>query len=181
MSIYSFLLKDKNKVTITDEKIFKKIIINEEYDFLISYGYRFLINSQIINFFNGNAINLHISYLPWNKGADPNLWSFLENTPKGVTIHQLNDELDTGDIICQKKISFNNNHTLESSYESLQNEMVKLFMNNWEGIKSNKIIAKKQVGRGSFHKLIDKNIFQNFLSDGWKTKIKNIKGKALND
>jgi methionyl-tRNA formyltransferase len=181
MSIHSFLVKDKNNVTIIDKKIFKKTIINKKYDFLISYGYRYLIDSELINFFNGNAINLHISYLPWNKGSDPNLWSFLEDTPKGVTIHKLDDELDTGDIICQKKIFFNDNHTLKSSYEILQNEMVKIFINNWEGIKFNKILTKKQVGRGSFHKQIDKNIYQNFLLEGWETKIKNIKGKALND
>ncbi len=28
-----------------------------------------------------SIINLHISYLPWNKGAYPNVWSFIDETP----------------------------------------------------------------------------------------------------
>ena len=27
-------------------------------------------------------INMHISYLPWNRGFSPNIWSFIDNTPK---------------------------------------------------------------------------------------------------
>ena len=51
-------------------------------------------------------INLHISYLPYNKGAHPNFWSFADNTPSGVTIHEVNENLDSGNIIFQKKIEF---------------------------------------------------------------------------
>ena len=54
---------------------------------------------------NYRAINLHISYLPWNRGADPNLWSAV-GMPKGVTIHYINDGFDTGDILFQKAILF---------------------------------------------------------------------------
>ncbi|MCL0081308.1 hypothetical protein M1N64_03665 [Peptococcaceae bacterium] len=47
--------------------------------------------------FQGRAINLHISFLPWNRGADPNFWSFIENAPVGVSIHYLDEGIDTGD------------------------------------------------------------------------------------
>jgi len=42
-------------------------------DFIISYGYRHLLPQEVIDEFPGRAINLHISMLPWNRGADPNL------------------------------------------------------------------------------------------------------------
>ncbi|MBQ3033656.1 MAG: hypothetical protein IJD28_04690 [Deferribacterales bacterium] len=58
-------------------------------DFIISFGYHYMVHKDIVKKFENKIINMHISYLPWNRGADPNLWSILENTPKGVTIHRL--------------------------------------------------------------------------------------------
>jgi len=39
--------------------------------------------------------------------ADPNVWSFIEKTPKGVSIHYLDAGIDTGDIIAQKLVETN--------------------------------------------------------------------------
>lgn len=50
-------------------------------------------------------MNLHISYLPWNKGADPNFWSCIDGTPAGVTLHHIDAGVDTGDIIAQALMS----------------------------------------------------------------------------
>ena len=47
-------------------------------------------------------INLHISYLPYNRGSYPNYWSFKENTPNGVSIHHIDDGIDTGPVLVQK-------------------------------------------------------------------------------
>ena len=115
LALLGFLSDDGNSITIQEEKLNRKHIAKCEYDFLISFGYRYIISKEILSYFQEKAINLHISYLPWNKGADPNLWSILENTPKGVTIHQLDYGLDTGRILYQKKISFDDNETLKSS------------------------------------------------------------------
>ena len=38
---------------------------------------------------------MHISYLPFNRGAHPNYWSFKDNSPKGVTIHFIDNGIDT--------------------------------------------------------------------------------------
>src|SRR4051812_27787613 len=64
-------------------------------DFLVSYGYRHIIGADILAQFPRRAVNLHISYLPWNRGSDPNLWSLLDGTPTGVTIHYLEAGIDT--------------------------------------------------------------------------------------
>ena len=49
-------------------------------------------------------VNLHKAYLPYNKGAHPNFWSFAENTPSGITIHVIDSGIDTGNIIYRKFI-----------------------------------------------------------------------------
>ena len=181
IALIDFLSNDGNSITRCEEKLNKEDIAKYGYDFLISFSYRYIISKEILNYFKDKAINLHISYLPWNKGADPNLWSILENTPQGVTIHQMDYKLDAGQILYQKEISFNEDDTLKSSYEKLQIELVELFIEKWENIKHNKVTPKKQKGIGSYHNSSNKNSYQELLTNGWDTKIKDLKGKALND
>ena len=88
----SFLTQTENKITVNDVK---------DVDHVISFGYKHIIKENIINACKNKIINLHISYLPYNKGANPNFWSFLDNTPKGVTIHYIDKGIDTGDILLQ--------------------------------------------------------------------------------
>ena len=140
----------------------------------------FYIKHIFLTHFKENALNLHISYLPWNRGSDPNLWSILENTPKGVTIHQLESGIDKGKILYQKEILFENNDTLKSSYNKLMDAIVSLFIANWKNIKSKKVIPIEQKGSGTYHKSSDKNSYLNLLTNGWDTELKEIEGKAIN-
>jgi len=152
-------------------------------EFAFSYRYRHIIRKAVIEYLNGNIINLHISFLPWNRGADPNLWSFLEDTPKGVSIHYIDEGIDTGDIIAQKELFFNNKlETLASTYKKLNIEIVELFKRYWEFIINDKIDRKKQIQTGSFHKISDKETFQFLITDkGWETPVGYLVGKALVD
>jgi methionyl-tRNA formyltransferase len=121
-------------------------------DWFISYNYRFIIGEEILKEFPNRFINLHISYLPWNRGAYPNLWSFIEETPKGVTIHLIDQGLDTGDILFQKEVFIEEEkHTLASSYNLLHKEIQTLFIQNWERIKTENLCPKPQQGKGTFH------------------------------
>ena len=134
----SNLLADKlisagHNIQIICDKISLDMVQN--YDFIISFSYRHIIKKDIIDKFINKIINLHISLLPYNRGADPNLWSYLENTPKGVTIHYIDGGLDTGDIIVQKEVQDNvETDTLKTSYDRLINEIVMLFNDNIEDI-----------------------------------------------
>ena len=87
------------ELIISDESINASFCKEQNFDFLISYGYKFILKNDILSLFKKAAINLHISYLPYNRGSDPNFWSFMENSPKGVSIHYMDAGLDTGDII----------------------------------------------------------------------------------
>lgn len=128
---------------------------------VISYNYRHIISPEAIKVVSGKIINMHISLLPWNRGASPNLWSIIDNTPKGVTIHVLDDGLDTGDILLQKELTFDEDkETLRSSYELLNYEIVKLLQDNWEYIWRGEWNPRKQLSGGSKHTVKD---LQEFL------------------
>lgn len=177
--ILDFLSNKGYFIAQTQDKIDGKVIAEYKFDFLISYGYRYIIKENILSLFGDNAINLHISYLPWNKGADPNFWSIIENTKKGVTIHILDNGLDTGDIIFQKEVEFNDQDTLATSYDKLKAEIENLFIKNWKNIVSKSYKKIKQLKGGSYHTSKEKNIYLPLLSDGWNTKINDLK-KIIN-
>lgn len=125
-------------------------------DLIISYNYSHIIKSEVIEQADGNIINMHISYLPWNRGSNPNFWSFIEDTPKGVTIHKVDAGLDTGDIIYQKRLEFDEaKETLESTYNVLQNEVVEMMKSNWKEIVAGNYSVSPQGGIGTCHTKAD--------------------------
>lgn len=121
-------------------------------DWIISYGYKFILKPEIIDSALNPILNLHISYLPFNKGAHPNYWSFINKTPKGVTIHKIEEGIDTGPIYVQKKVNYSKHDTLYSFYNQLKFEIEKLFIENFKKIINNEITPKPQKGKGSFHR-----------------------------
>lgn len=175
--IINYLKKDKNQIiNINTDINFEKI--DDNFDFLISYGYKYKIRKKILQKIKIISLNLHISYLPWNKGADPNFWSFAENTPRGVSIHEINEKIDDGPIIYRRKISFKKSDTLFSSYHTLLASIESLFCEKWKYLKKNNYKKKMIYEKGSFHSSKDIDNYINFLHKGWDTEVKNIIGIA---
>jgi len=143
-------------------------------DFTVSFGYRHILRKHMIDFLGNKIINLHISFLPWNKGADPNFWSFFDNTPKGVTIHHLTEKMDAGDILLQKEVQFKKNETLASSYNILMDEITALFCNNVQRILTGEIEPVKQREMGSYHNHQELADFFELLSSGWDTPVSEV-------
>lgn len=138
-------------VVLEEKKIFYENIKSQEYDLIISYCYRYLITQDLIDEMDGNIINLHISYLPWNRGADPNYWSYFDNTPKGVTIHYINEKLDMGDIIAQSLVDLSQAQTYAQAYIMLHEEIQILFKTAFQQYCFWRRIAYPQKGVGSYH------------------------------
>ena len=151
-------------------KVNFKMIKN--FDLIICYGYKFIINKEILSRYKKKIINLHISYLPYNRGAHPNFWSFADNTPSGVTIHQIDSGIDTGKIIFQKQIDFEliknkKKINFQMTYKILRNEVEKLFMEHIGKILKSNFKTYSQIGIGTYHN--KKDLPENIKS--WKQNI----------
>lgn len=178
ISLYEWLKNKEDNVYLCEDKITLDYIISHKIDYLVSFNYKYIIGADIIDYLKEKCINMHISYLPYNRGSNPNFWSFIENTPKGVTIHRLSATLDTGDILCQKEISFNEeNETLKTSYDRLINEIKVLFIDNWDDLKFNKCVPIKQnEEQATYHNI---KMFKECCKDeiDYNMTISNIKKK----
>lgn len=95
----------------------------------VCFGYIF--KQPYINFFPKGIVNLHTSFLPYNRGANPNVWSIIDPYPAGVTLHYVDKGIDTGDIISQQEILVHPSDTGKTLYEKLSQAAFQLFVETW--------------------------------------------------
>lgn len=120
----------------------------------VMFGY--ILREELLSIFPRGVINLHTSYLPYNRGAYPNVWSIVEGTPAGVTIHYMDSGVDTGDILARRKVPVDPVDTGQSLYYKLERAMLNLFKETWPKIKAGEIDRTPQSrGEGSYHSVRD--------------------------
>lgn len=142
---------------------------DEKPDFMVLFGHRRILKNPPCP-----AINIHISYLPWNRGASPNLWSWYDNTPKGVTIHEVTDKVDAGPILARHQVIFTvDGETLTTTYDRLQQTAAKLFRRFWPAIRDRKLIAHIENG-GSYHTVADSERLLKRLPLGYDTPVSEV-------
>ena len=170
--IIKILEKNQDNYLIYNEKLKISFLKKNKIEFIISYGYKYLITKDIIDIFKGKIINLHISFLPFNRGYYPNLWSHLEGSPSGVTIHLINEQIDGGEILLQKKVEIDpKKHSFRSSYLILRKEIEILLKSNWKFLKLGEIPGKISINKGSYKNKKDGDEILQLFDEGWDTKI----------
>ena len=80
---------------IFNKKINKNFIINNQINFIISYGYKHIISKEVINYISDSIINLHISYLPLIGDIIQIYGVSLNHHLSGVSIHRIDTGIDT--------------------------------------------------------------------------------------
>lgn len=141
---------------LEDSKTIAKIkILNP--DIIISAFWGYILKSELFTIPPLGTVNFHPGYLPYNRGVNPNVWPFIENTPAGVSLHYIDEGTDTGDIISRKKLKIKPTDTAATINDLTLEEIVKLFKKTWPLIKSgkNKRISQKKIGASTFHRIKD--------------------------
>ena len=166
--------RENDTIVVHDGEIDPAFLAANAIDMVVSYGYRRILKCDVVAARGGRIVNLHISLLPWNRGADPNFWSFFYSTPKGVTIHEIDEGVDTGALLAQREVRFAAGETLATSYEKLRRDVEALFDATWRDIKDGRCEARSQTGAGSYHRARDKEMFMPSLPNGWETPVADV-------
>jgi len=121
-------------------------------DIAVSVFFGYILQPEFLALFPDGIINLHPAYLPYNRGAYPNVWSIVDGTPAGVTLHYIDAGVDTGDLIAQQEIPIESVDTGETLYHKLERACVALFKETWPLIRSSQALRVPQRGgEGTFH------------------------------
>ena len=151
--LYQALCSRGEKIYRFENKLTLDLIKEINPEFVISFNYRYLISGEIIDYMKGRIINLHTSYLPFNKGSAPNFFSFYDDTPKGVTIHKMTAGLDAGPVLFQQQVEFDETtETFASSYQKLIQTITALCLQHWDELKNNTAVPICKNERGTYHR-----------------------------
>jgi len=121
-------------------------------DMVVSCGYRHIVPERILDIPEEGCLNLHPAYLPYNRGANPNVWSIVEGTPAGVTLHYMDPDLDTGDVVARRRIEADFSDTGKSLYNRLEDAQVSLFKDVWPDLESGDVSRTPQdQDAGTYH------------------------------
>jgi len=136
-------------------------------DIGLSVLFNYLLKPEFLSIFARGVVNLHPSYLPYNRGQYPNVWSIIEGTPSGSTMHYIEEGIDTGDIIARKEVQVEPVDTGETLYRKLEQTSLELFQETWPLLRRGKVPRTPQSGEGgTYHRTPDVDTVDKIDLDG---------------
>lgn len=125
-------------------------------DLGLSALFDYILKEEFLALFPLGCLNLHPALLPYNRGQYPNVWSIIEGTPSGVTLHYIDPGIDTGDVVAQKEVPFEPTDTGESLYRRLEQASIDLFREVWPMVIARKVQRTPQMREvGTYHQTRD--------------------------
>ena len=120
------VLNFKNK-NLTENNLIR-ILKKNNIEMICLAGFMKILSKNFIKKFKGKILNIHPSLLPKYKGLDTHK-RVLNNNEKysGCTVHFVNDRLDSGRIIMQKKVKISKKETEASLAKKILDQEHKLY------------------------------------------------------
>ena len=111
-------------IEIFDKKKFNKmqfethcqsVLLKHKIEMICLAGFMQILSKNFINKWQNRIINIHPSYLPDNKGLNAQKQAFYKKASfTGCTVHFVNEKIDSGKIIVQKKVKIMHKDDLQS-------------------------------------------------------------------
>ena len=152
---------------VTFEQADKVRKILESTDLGVSCLFGHVLQRDIVDLTQNRIINMHPSLLPFGRGSDPIPWAKIEGNPQGVTIHYMEEGLDSGAIVFQKPLETDLSMSAGEIYEIAMSELFKGIKQVFPRILAGDQLAKEQSGAPSYHS--SKDLIQLRVIDCFET------------
>lgn len=111
-----------------------------------------IIQGRLLEIPSSGWLNLHPSFLPFNRGRHPNFWCLATDTPCGASLHFVDRGIDTGPVIAREAIETTWEDTGASVYMRTRELVMQLFSQHIDAIVDGRLRGEPQdPGAGSFH------------------------------
>ena len=172
---------DEKKLNVRTPKNFdnlskeRDILEKLKADLAIVVAYGQMLPKSILNTCKKGFVNIHASLLPKWRGAAPIQRSILNlENETGISVMQINDKLDQGNVCSQFKININKNDNAEDLSTKLSNLASKKIVREIEEIFDNKkTFFKQDHSKATYAKKIKK--IEGKIN--WKDSAENILAK----
>ena len=116
-----------------------------EADTFVVAAFGQILSKEILDMPRFGCVNIHASLLPKYRGAAPIQWAVIDGEEEtGVTIQQMNEGVDTGDILSRTIIKLDKKETGASLFDRLAVCGAELIVKTLEDIEKGLIVPEKQ-------------------------------------
>ena len=123
-----------------------------EADIFVVAAFGQILSKEILTMPKYGCINIHASLLPKYRGASPIQWAVLNGEEvSGVTIMQMDEGIDTGDILMQETVTLDVKETGESLFDKLAVCGADLIVKALDAIEAGEVTPIKQDEAASTH------------------------------
>lgn len=133
-----------------------------------------ILKHDVLEAVEGRAYNSHPSILPLHRGWQPVFFSIWYQTTVGVSIHQVDAGLDTGQLVYQSEFEISDRDRLDTVHFRCRLEILKGWVEVWSRIRDGNLQPWAQTGAGSYH---SRSKFESLfpkLPLGWKTPVRTV-------
>ncbi len=131
-----------------------------EADIYVVAAFGQILSKEILDIPKYGCINVHASLLPEYRGAAPIQWAIADGKKTtGVTIQQMNEGIDTGDIITSREVTIADDETGGSLFDRLMEESRTLIIETLDLIAEGKAKHTAQdESRATYAKILKKEM-----------------------
>lgn len=115
----------------TQELLLETSASGVSFDLGLLIWWPFIITKDTLNIPKHGFVNTHPSLLPFNRGRNPNFWALVDQNPFGVSLHRVEQGIDSGALLAQKTVPHSWEDTGGTLYGRALIEMVNLFTESY--------------------------------------------------
>lgn len=123
--------------------------IVSQYDLLISIHCKQLFPAELVG--KIRCVNVHPGFNPYNRGWFPQVFSLINGLKTGITIHEIDEQLDHGPIIVQREYALESWDTSGSAYAKIMQIERELVLEYFELIRDRQYTATAPLGEGNIN------------------------------
>lgn len=121
-------------------------------DIFVVAAFGQILSNEILTMPKYGCVNIHASLLPKYRGAAPIQWAVIDGEKEsGVTIMQMDEGVDTGDMLLKAVVPLDEKETGESLYEKLTAKGAELIVEALPQIEAGTLQPEKQDDSQSSH------------------------------
>ena len=125
----------------------------QKYNLFFSLHSKQLFPDELVEKYR--CINVHPGLNPYNRGWFPQVFSILNKLPAGVTIHEMDEQLDHGPIIVQEEIPIFLHETSYDIYQKIQQLEIKLLEEHLDELLDGTYETSLPISEGNINYKVD--------------------------
>lgn len=141
------------------DKDFISVLKEYSPDVIVVVAFGQILPKEVLELPKYGCINVHASLLPKYRGAAPIQWAVIDGQAQsGVTIMQMDEGLDTGDMLKVVRVKLSADETGGSLFDKLAKEGAAALVETLSELEEGKITPVKQTGESTYAGKLDKTL-----------------------